>query len=106
MVSQQPASAGTWGRIHRVELAPGERAPDGPEETRAVPFELWVNGWLLHDAQIGDLASLQTASGRVVQGTLVELEPGYSHSFGPPPPALQLAGFHARDVVHPAVGES
>jgi 2-amino-4-ketopentanoate thiolase alpha subunit len=86
---------GQWGRIHRIELTPSERAAGIPADTAAVPFESWINGWLLDDAALGDLVRLRTPTGRVVEGVLVEADPGYTHSFGSPPPALQLAGTRA-----------
>ena len=66
---------GRWARIHRVELGPSERAPGIPADTAAVPFESWINGWL------------------------VEANPGYHHSFGSPPPALRRAGERAFELL-------
>jgi 2-amino-4-ketopentanoate thiolase alpha subunit len=86
---------GQWARIHRVELAPSERASDIPEDTAAVPFETWINGWLVDEASLGEPVRLRTPAGRVVEGVLVEVAPGYTHSFGSPPSALQLAGARA-----------
>jgi len=86
---------GEWARIHRVELAPSERAPGIPADTAAVPFETWINGWLLDEAALGEVARLRTPTGRVVEGVLIEADPGYTHSFGSPPPSLQAAGTRA-----------
>jgi hypothetical protein len=91
-----PIEKGRWARIHRIELGPSERAPGIPEDTAAVPFESWINGWLVEAAAIGERASLRTMTGRIVEGVLVEADPGYRHSFGSPPPALQQAGQEAR----------
>jgi hypothetical protein len=88
---------GCWARIHRIELGPSERAPGIPDDTAAVPFESWTNGWLVDDAVVGERAKVRTLSGRVVEGVLVEVSPGYSHSFGSPPAALQRAGEDARE---------
>ena len=90
---------GRWARIHRLELAPSERAPGIPPDTAAVPFETWINGWLVEDAAVGERARLETPTGRIVEGELVELDPGYSHSFGSPPPALQHAAERARELL-------
>ncbi len=87
---------GRWARVHRVELKPPERASGIPEDTAAVPFESWINGWLLEDAEIGQRVRLRTTTGRVVEGALVEIDPGYTHSFGSPSPPLQRAGEEAR----------
>lgn len=90
---------GRWGRIHRLELAPSQRAPGIPPDTAAVPFETWINGWLVDDAAIGELAQLTTPTGRIVEGVLVEADPGYTHSFGSPPEPLQRAGRRAFELV-------
>ena len=44
---------GDWVRIHRVVLQPWERAAAVPEDTKRVPLELWVKGYLCADAAIG-----------------------------------------------------
>jgi 2-amino-4-ketopentanoate thiolase alpha subunit len=92
-----PVPAGLWVRIHRVELAPSERAPDLPGDTAGVPFESWINGWLSEAAAVGSRARIRTATGRLIEGELVEVEPGYHHSFGPPPAVLQRGGERARE---------
>jgi hypothetical protein len=91
-----PVFPGTWVRIHRVELAPSERPPGLPEDTAAVPFESWTNGWLAEEATVGSRTRIRTPAGRIVEGELVEVGPGYHHSFGSPPAALQRAGERAR----------
>jgi hypothetical protein len=90
---------GGWARIHRLELAPSERAPGIPADTAAVPFETWINGWLVDDAAIGERARLRTPTGRIVEGELTEADPGYHHSFGSPPLALQRAGGRAFELL-------
>jgi len=60
-----------------------------------VPFEAWINGWARGDAPIGDTIEIRTLTGRVVEGELVELEPGYDHTFGSPPEPLQIAAARA-----------
>lgn len=96
-------SAGRWVRIHRLELAPSERAPGTPKHTASVPFETWTNGWLVEEARLGETARIRTPTGRTVAGELVELDPGYSHSFGSPPAVLQRAGERARALLFPGV---
>jgi 2-amino-4-ketopentanoate thiolase alpha subunit len=91
--------SGRWARIHRLELSPSERAPGIPADTASVPFETWINGWLVDDTAIGELCRLKTPSGRIVEGVLVEADPGYHHSFGSPPAALQHAGGRAFELL-------
>ncbi len=90
---------GRWARIHRLELAPPDRAPGIPDDTAAVPFESWINGWLVDDAMLGERCRLRTPTGRIVEGVLVEEDPGYHHSFGSPPAALQRAGGRAFEIL-------
>lgn len=84
----EPISEGTWVEIHAVVLAPGQRAPQVPFDTREVPLEMRVKGLLLHDARLGDQAEIRTPSERRLRGTLSAVNPAYDHSFGPPVPAL------------------
>ena len=92
-------------RIHRVELPPSERAAGVPDDTAACSFEAWINGWLVEQVRLGEHARIETLSGRVVEGTLVATGPGYDHSFGSPPPALQRAGRRAQRVLLERGGE-
>jgi len=94
-------SAGQWARIHRIYLAAGERAPEVPPDTAAVPFEAWINGYLVEEAELGGWARIRTLAGRIVEGDLVQGAPGYTHSFGSPPPSLQRAGARARALLFP-----
>jgi 2-amino-4-ketopentanoate thiolase alpha subunit len=91
--------SGRWVRIHRVELAPSERSEGLPPDTASVPFETWINGWLLEEAYSGERTSIRTTTGRIVEGELVEADPGYDHSFGAPPPELQRVGERARGLL-------
>ncbi len=103
--ASSPVESGCWVRIHRAELAPSERSAAVPEDTASVPLETWINGWLVDDAQIGDRVTIRTATGRHVEGQLVESNPAYAHSFGSPPPALQHVGDRARSLLAEAEGE-
>jgi hypothetical protein len=94
-----PLPSGRWVRIHCVELSPSERSDGLPRDTASVPFETWINGWLVEEADLGERAAIRTATGRIVEGELVESDPGYGHSFGAPPPVLQRAGRKARSVL-------
>lgn len=102
-MESSPLLPGRWARIHRLELAPSERAAEVPKDTAAVPFESWINGWLLDEAAVGERVRLRTPAGRVVEGVLVEADPGYTHSFGPQPAPLRQAGERARAILFPEV---
>ena len=69
-------------RIHRVILSAQERTANLPEDTKRVPFELWVKGHLLCDGEIGDEVTIRTVSGRKEHGTLMEVDPQFDVNFG------------------------
>ena len=76
------AHTGDWVRIHRVILPAEERTANLPEDTKRVPFEMWVKGHLLQDGEIGDQVRVKTVSGREEQGTLIEVYPQFDVNFG------------------------
>jgi hypothetical protein len=95
----------SWVRIHSIILEPGERAPQVPEDTKKVPLEMWVKGWLLEDAEIGGTAAVRTLTGRRETGTLLEENPSYGHGFGDLVPELLLIGARTRELVFGVSGE-
>ncbi len=90
---------GTWVEVHRIVLKPGERAPQVPEDTRAVPLEMRVKGFLVAPASPGEQAEIVTAAGRRLRGTLTQVNPAYTHSFGPPVPELSGIGEQLRAML-------
>ncbi len=90
---------GTWVELYRIVLPPGERAPQIPEDTKSVPLEMRVKGFLAAAAVLGDEAEIITPAGRRVRGTLTEVNPPYSHGFGPPIPELSTIGQEARAIL-------
>ncbi len=76
------AKKGTWVKIHDIVLQPGERATNLPEDTKKVPLEMWAKGFLIEDGEIGQKVEIKTITGRLVKGTLVEVEPHYEHNYG------------------------
>lgn len=92
-------TAGSWVEIHRVLLAPGERAPQVPPDTRQHPLEMRVKGFLAEPAFMDQEAEIITASGRRLRGTLTEVNPAYNHSFGPPIPELSTIGQEVRTIL-------
>ncbi len=87
---------GTWVEIRRIVLPAGERAPHVPDETRRVPLEMRVRGFLLHDGALGEPAELLTPAGRRLRGTLDRALPAAEHGFGPPVPELLAIGGELR----------
>jgi hypothetical protein len=95
----QPVARGTWVELHRIVLEPGERASRLPEETRRVPLEMRVKGFLARDARLGEEAEVVTAAGRRLRGTLARVNPAYAHGFGPPVPELLTVGAELRAIL-------
>lgn len=73
---------GSWVQVHQIILKPEERTAKIPEETKKVPLELWVKGYLNEDGDIGDIVEITTLTKRKVKGELVEINPIYDYGFG------------------------
>lgn len=77
------AKKGEWVRIHSIVLKADERTAKLPEDTQKCDFQQWTKGYLQEEsAEIGDEVSVETAVGRIVKGTLLEVGPYYTHSYG------------------------
>ncbi|SHH61759.1 2-amino-4-oxopentanoate thiolase subunit OrtA [Sporanaerobacter acetigenes] len=99
------AKKGDWVRIHKIVLKPEERSPHLPEDTQKVPLEMWDKGFLLNDvANIGDEVEIETYIGRKTSGTLIEINPYYTHDFGKCVPELLYIGRQVRSLIE-EVGE-
>lgn len=72
----------TYVEIYRMILTPLERAPHLPLDTRGVPFEMRVRGFLKHPANLGDKVIIETYTKRIEQGILVKVNPFFEHDFG------------------------
>ena len=94
-----PVSKGTWVEISAIVLAPGERAPQVPEDTKQVPLEMRVKGFLVGAAAIGEEVKIITRAGRRLSGILLAVNPSYSHGFGDPIPALSTIGDEVRAML-------
>ena len=90
---------GTWVEIHRVVLQAGERAPQVPEDTRQVPLEMRVRGFLAQPATPGDETEIVTVTGRLLRGVLTEVNPAYTHGFGSPVAELLTIGGEVRALL-------
>ncbi|RKD28008.1 hypothetical protein SAMN02745883_00412 [Caminicella sporogenes DSM 14501] len=90
---------GEWVLVHNIVLKPEERAPQVPDDTKKVPLEMWVKGFLLEDAEIGDEVKIRTMTGREVYGKLIEVNPSYKHNFGSCVPELLQIGLQVKDIL-------
>ena len=75
---------GDYVEIKITILNPEERAENLPQDTKLVPYEGRVRGYLLYDAKIGDEVEIETPIGRKVKGVLLGLTKEYIHNFGEP----------------------
>ena len=77
------AKKNDWVRIHRNVLEPQERTGKLPEDTKKVPLEMWVKGWLQNEtAELGDEVTVITCVGRTEHGRLIEVNPCYELNYG------------------------
>ena len=83
---------GSWVEIKRTVLEPEQRAANLPEDTKKTPYVLRLSGFLTADAELGDLVTVRSLIGREHQGTLISVNPSYSHSFGNTMPELLHIG--------------
>ncbi|KUK82214.1 MAG: Uncharacterized protein XD96_0911 [Petrotoga mobilis] len=80
---------GDWVQIHYIALNHEERVSHLPEDTKKVPFEVRIKGFLEDEkAEIGDIVTIKTPIGRLVKGKLEKVNPKYEHNFGEPIPEL------------------
>lgn len=84
--------AGTWVEIERIVLKPEERASGLPDDTKKLPYVMHVSGFLIEPANLGEHARIRSIIGREHEGTLIQVEPSYSHSFGKIVPELLTIG--------------
>ncbi|MGR9115108.1 MAG: 2-amino-4-oxopentanoate thiolase subunit OrtA [Gammaproteobacteria bacterium] len=88
-----------WVEIHDIVLEAGERAPQVPEDTAKIPYEMRIKGFLAEPASLGEAAEIITAAGRRLRGRLAAVNPAYEHGFGPPIPELSTIGPELRRLL-------
>lgn len=93
------AKVNDWVIIHNIVLTSEERAPQVPDDTKKVPLEMWVKGFIQKDAYIGDLVEVKTITGRLVKGNLLKVNPYYTHDYGKCIPELLQIGIQAKEIL-------
>lgn len=94
------ARKGDWVQVHSVVLSPEERTGKLPEDTKNVPLEMWVKGYIKSDAKVGETVEVSTLTGRDVTGELVDVNPTYKYGFGEEfIPELLKIGKQVRSIV-------
>ena len=77
-------TAGDWVEVERVLLEPADRSKNLPPETADKPLRMWIKGFAQAAGPLGDVMTVETMTGRLVEGTLSAINPGYFHTFGKP----------------------
>lgn len=96
---ERTGKQGDWVMVRKVVLTAAERAPQVPADTKAVPLELRVKGFLVQEAKLGEMAVIRTVTGREIAGSLLEINPQYTHTFGSPLPELLTIGAELRALL-------
>lgn len=77
------AIKGDWVLIEQVFLPADQRQLHIPQDTQTTDFTLRIKGFLINEKCIvGDACAIRTKTGRTIKGMLIDILPGYSHSFG------------------------
>jgi len=90
---------GTWVEIEEIVLTPEDRAKNIPEETRITPLKCWIRGNCTTDCELGENIEIETNVGRIVKGILVDVEPGYYHTYGKYVSEIGNVGKQARKIL-------
>lgn len=93
------ARVGDWVIVHSTVLEPKDRASQVPEDTKRVPLEMWVKGFVKSDSNIGDEVEIATITGRSVFGKLEKVNPYYTHDYGKCIPELLQIGLQAKEIL-------
>ncbi|MDD7511940.1 MAG: 2-amino-4-oxopentanoate thiolase subunit OrtA [Peptostreptococcaceae bacterium] len=90
---------GEWVRIHAIVLKAEERTAKLPEDTQSCDLQMWTKGFLQEDAEIGDTVTVMTAANRLATGTLIEVSPYYTHSYGKFVPEIVQIDKQLREIM-------
>jgi hypothetical protein len=107
MTDRTRCSVGEWVEVESVLLDSAGRSANLPPETAEKPLIVWVSGFALAEAGMGEQLEIETMTGRSVTGRLSAINPGYFHTFGNPIPELVTVGrdLRARVAAYRQAGE-
>lgn len=95
------AKKGDWVRIHSILLKAEERTAKLPEDTRKCDLQLWTKGFLQEEfAEIGDKVTVLTSANRLEQGSMIEINPYYTHSYGKCIPEIVQIEKELKDIMY------
>lgn len=86
------ARTGDWVEVECTLLDPADRSRNLPPETADKPLVMWVKGFALGEAALGEEVTIETMTGRHVTGKLSAVNPGYHITYGDPIPELVHVG--------------
>jgi hypothetical protein len=104
------AREGDWVEVEATLLDPADRSTNLPPETADKPLRMWIKGFALGEASLGEALTVETMTGRRVAGVLSAVNPGYFITYGNPIAELthvgrdlraQLAAFRAAEAGGP-----
>lgn len=90
---------GTWVEVEEIVLLSEDRANNIPDETKKTPLKSWTRGKCLSDCELGDQVSVETNIGRIASGKIVDIEPGYYHTYGKYVEEISNIGKQAREII-------
>ena len=90
---------GTWVEVEENVLIPDERSKSIPDVTQKTPLKCWIRGNCLTDCELGDEVQVETNVGRIASGKVVEIEPGYYHTYGKYVKEISNIGKQAREII-------
>lgn len=90
---------GTWVEIEEIVLEVKDRASNIPIETKATPLKCWTRGNCMEDCILGEYVEVKTNIGRFVKGIVVDVEPGYCHTFGKYVSEISKIGTQAKEMI-------
>ncbi|MCB2288963.1 2-amino-4-ketopentanoate thiolase [Clostridium sp. CS001] len=90
---------GTWVEVEEIVLVPEDRAKNIPDETKNTPLKCWTRGNCLSDCELTGTVQIETNVGRIASGTVVEIEPGYYHTYGKYVQEVSNIGKQAKEIM-------
>ena len=90
---------GTWVEVEEIVLLPQDRAENIPDETKKTPLKSWIRGNCLSDCELGNEVQVETNIGRIAKGKVVDIEPGYYHTYGKYVEEISKIGKQAKELI-------
>ncbi|MCJ7689394.1 MAG: 2-amino-4-oxopentanoate thiolase subunit OrtA [Clostridiaceae bacterium] len=90
---------GTWVEVEEIVLMPEDRAKNIPDETKKTPLKCWTRGKCISDCELGNEVQVETNVGRIARGIVVDIEPGYYHTYGKYVEEISNIGKQARAII-------